>query len=110
MSIPTGERYPAFSLSPQKRKDKILAALTAQVEGREPVLMIYEDLQWSDPTTRESLDLLIQHVPRLRLLLLITFRPEFSPQWVGGPAGDACYPQPPASAATRGDDRPCDWR
>jgi predicted ATPase len=85
MSIPTGERYPALSLSPQKRKDKILAALTAQVEGREPVLMIYEDLQWSDPTTRESLDLLIQHVPRLRLLLLITFRPEFSPQWVGGP-------------------------
>jgi class 3 adenylate cyclase len=88
MSIPTGERYPALSLSPQKRKDKILAALKAQVEGlsvREPVLMIYEDLQWSDPTTRESLDLLIHHVPRLRILLIITFRPEFSPPWVGGP-------------------------
>ena len=60
----------------------------AQVEGlaaRQPVLMVFEDAHWSDPTTRESLDLLIERVPTLRLLVIITFRPEFTPLWVGRP-------------------------
>ena len=88
LSIPTGIRYPALTLTPQKRKEKTLAGLIAQVEGlsaREPVLMVYEDVHWSDPTTRESLDLLVDRVPRLRLLVIITFRPEFKPPWVGRP-------------------------
>jgi class 3 adenylate cyclase len=88
LSIPTGERYPALSLTPQKRKEKTLRALAAQAEGlavRQPVLMIFEDVHWSDPTTRELLDLLIERVPALRLLVVITFRPEFSPPWVGRP-------------------------
>jgi predicted ATPase len=49
------------------------------------VLILWEDVQWSDPTTRESLELLIDHVPTLRVLVIITFRPEFSPPWVGRP-------------------------
>jgi class 3 adenylate cyclase/predicted ATPase len=88
LSIPTGTRYPALTLTPQKRKEKTLAGLVAQVEGlsaREPVLMVFEDVHWSDPTTRESLDLLIDRVPTLRVLLIITFRPEFTPPWVGRP-------------------------
>jgi class 3 adenylate cyclase len=86
LSLPTGERYPALNFTPQKRKEKTLQALISQVEGlalRQPVLMIFEDLHWSDPATREFLDLLIERVPRLRLLVLITYRPEFSPAWVG---------------------------
>ena len=66
LSIPTGERYPALNLTPQKRKEKTLQALLAQAEGlavRQPVLMIFEDVHWSDPTTRELLDLLIDRVP-----------------------------------------------
>jgi class 3 adenylate cyclase len=54
LSIPTGDRYPALVYTPQKRKERILTALVAQLDGlsrREPVLMIYEDLHWSDPTT-----------------------------------------------------------
>ena len=47
--------------------------------------MVYEDMHWSDPTTRESLDLLIDRVPTLRVLAIITFRPEFAPPWVGHP-------------------------
>ena len=65
LAVPTGERYPPLNLTPQKRKEKTLAALTAQVEGlsaREPVLMVYEDVHWSDPTTRESLDLLVDRL------------------------------------------------
>jgi predicted ATPase len=62
--------------------------LVSQVEGLssiEPVLMVFEDVHWSDPTTRESLDLLVDRVPRLPVLLVITFRPEFAPPWVGRP-------------------------
>ena len=60
----------------------------AQVEGlaaRQPVLMVLEDVHWSDPTTRELLDLLIDRVPTLRVLVIITFRPEFTPPWIGRP-------------------------
>jgi len=88
LSIPTGDRYPALTLAPQKRKEKTLQALVVQAEGlavRHPVLMIFEDVHWSDPTTREFLDLLIDRVPALRVLVIITFRPEFSPAWIGRP-------------------------
>jgi predicted ATPase len=88
LSIPTGDRYPPLNLTPQKRKEKTLHAQVAQVEGlaaRQPVLMVFEDVHWSDPTTRESLDLLIDRVSTLRVLVIITFRPEFTPPWVGHP-------------------------
>jgi class 3 adenylate cyclase len=88
LSIPTGERYPPLNLTPQKRKEKTLLAQLAQVEGlaaQQPVLMVFEDVHWSDPTTRESLDLLIERVPILRVLVIITFRPEFTPSWIGRP-------------------------
>ena len=60
----------------------------AQVEGlaaRHPVLMVFEDTHWIDPTTRESLDLIIDRVPALRVLVVVTFRPEFTPPWIGRP-------------------------
>ena len=88
LSIPTGDRYPPLNLTPQQRKEKTLQARLAQVEGlarRQPVLIIYEDLHWSDPSTRESLDLLVDRVPALRVLIVITFRREFVPTWVGLP-------------------------
>jgi class 3 adenylate cyclase len=86
LSIPTGDRYPPMSLTPQKRKEKTLYAQLAHVEGlaaRQPVMMVWEDVHWSDPTTRELLDLLVDRVATLRVLLIITFRPEFIPPWVG---------------------------
>src|ERR1700730_14550251 len=88
LSIPTGDRYPQLNLSPQKRKEKTLRAQLAQIEGlaaRQPVLMVFEDVHWSAPTTLESLDLLIDRVLLLRVLVIITFRPEFTPPWVGRP-------------------------
>jgi predicted ATPase len=88
LSIPTGDRYPPLNLTPQKRKEKTLHAQLAQVEGlaaQQPVLMLWEDVHWSDPTTRESLDLLIDRVATPRGLVIITFRPEFTPPWVGRP-------------------------
>jgi class 3 adenylate cyclase/tetratricopeptide (TPR) repeat protein len=86
LSIPTGDRYPALDLTPEKRKEKTLHVGLAQIEGltaHRPVLMVYEDVHWSDPTTREWLDLLIDRVPALRILVIITFRLEFTAPWVG---------------------------
>jgi class 3 adenylate cyclase len=88
LSIPTGNRYPALDLTPQRRKEKTLRAQLAQVEGLaacQPVVVVYEDVHWSDPTTRESLDLLVDTAPTLRVLVIITFRPEFTRPWVGRP-------------------------
>jgi predicted ATPase len=88
LSLPIGERYPPLNLTPQKQKEKTLRALVAQVEGlalRQPLLMLFEDAQWSDPTSLELLDLIIDRAPALPLLLIVTFRPEFAAQWMGRP-------------------------
>jgi class 3 adenylate cyclase/tetratricopeptide (TPR) repeat protein len=88
MSIPTGGRYRPLNLSPQKQREKTLYALLAHVEGlsaRKAVLMVFEDVHWSDPTTRELLDLIVERVTTLPVLLILTFRPEFHPLWVGRP-------------------------
>jgi predicted ATPase len=49
----------------------------------QPVLAVYEDVHWIDPTTLELLDLVVERVRHLRAFLLITFRPEFNPPWTG---------------------------
>ena len=48
-----------------------------------PVLELYEDVHWIDPSTLELLDLLIERVRQLPVLVLLTFRPEFQPPWTG---------------------------
>jgi class 3 adenylate cyclase len=86
LGIETGERYPAPALSPQRQKQRTLEVLIDQVEGlavRQPVLAMYEDLHWVDPTTLEALDLLVERVQRLPVLVLITFRPDFVSPWIG---------------------------
>ena len=85
LSIPTEGRYPSLELTPQKRREKTLQALMAQLEGlaRQPTLMVFEDVHWIDATSLELLSLVVDRAPKLPLLLLVTFRPEFSPPWVG---------------------------
>jgi class 3 adenylate cyclase/tetratricopeptide (TPR) repeat protein len=88
LSIPTGERYQPLNLSPQESKEKTLRILLAQVEGmaaRQPVAMVFEDVHWSDPTSLELLDMTIDRITSLPVLLIITFRPEFTPPWIGRP-------------------------
>ncbi|WP_439392267.1 BTAD domain-containing putative transcriptional regulator [Bradyrhizobium sp. PMVTL-01] len=88
LSVPTGNRYPPLDLTPQKQKEKTLRALLTQLEGlaaREPVLVLFEDVHWIDPTSLELLDLTVDRVPALPVLLIITFRPEFVPPWIGRP-------------------------
>lgn len=86
LSIPIGDQYPTLGVTPHQKKEKTLEALLRQIElrGREhPMLMVYEDAHWSDPTSCELLDLIVSRVANLPVLLLITFRPEFQPPWSG---------------------------
>jgi predicted ATPase len=46
---------------------------------------VFEDAHWIDPTSRELLDLTVERVHRLPVLLIVTFRPEFQPPWIGQP-------------------------
>jgi len=88
LSLSAAERWPTLNLSPQRKKAKTFEALLRQIEllaQQQPVLMIYEDVHWIDPTSRELLDLTMERVPRLPILLLMTFRPEFQPPWIGLP-------------------------
>ncbi len=73
---------------PQRRRGQVLSALLGQltsVAQRAPVLMVFEDAHWSDPTSLELLSLIVEHLQSLPILLLITFRPDFQPPWAGQP-------------------------
>ncbi|MBV8334811.1 MAG: AAA family ATPase, partial [Alphaproteobacteria bacterium] len=76
--------HPQPELGPQQRKEAMLAALLAQLDGlarEQPVLMLFEDLHWIDPTSLELLTAIVNRVQRLPVLLLATARPEFTPPW-----------------------------
>ena len=80
MSLSGSERHPLPSLSPQRKKEQTLEALIRQLEGlarRLPVVVVFEDAHWIDPTSRELLDLTVERVRSLPVLLIVTFRPEF---------------------------------
>jgi tetratricopeptide (TPR) repeat protein len=88
LSLSGSERFPPLDLSPQRKKVRTLAALLRRLDGLargQPVLMIFEDLHWTDPTSREFLDLVLARIDCLPALLVATFRPEFQPPWTGQP-------------------------
>ena len=88
LSLPNDGRYPALNMDPQQRRQKTLEALTAQVEAlsrQKPVLMIFEDAHWTDPTSIETFGRVVDRVRSLPVLLIVTFRPEFEPPWIGQP-------------------------
>jgi class 3 adenylate cyclase len=88
LSLPTSERHPLSNLSPQRKKERTLEALIRHLEvlaRQHPVVMVFEDAHWIDPTSRELLDLTVERVRSLPVLLIVTFRPEFQPPWIGQP-------------------------
>ena len=88
LSLPHDGRHPTLELAPQQRRQKTLEALTAQLEvlsQSQPVLMIFEDVHWVDPTSLEALGRTVDRLRTLGVLLIITFRPEFEPPWIGRP-------------------------
>ncbi len=86
LSLPLSDRYAPLQFSPQRKKEKTLDALIrylASVAESRPVLLIFEDIHWIDPTSRELLDLLIKGIEHLPILVIATFRPEFQSPWSG---------------------------
>jgi class 3 adenylate cyclase/predicted ATPase len=88
MSLPNDGRYSALEASPEQRRQKTLAALGVQLETlarSSPVLTIVEDAHWADPTSLEAFGRTVGRIPNLRVLMIMTFRPEFEAPWVGQP-------------------------
>ncbi len=86
LSLKPDGRYPAIDLAPPQRRQRTLHALVAQIEALtsiHPMLMIFEDAQWSDPTSLEALSRIVDRIRTLRALLIVTFRPEFDAPWIG---------------------------
>src|SRR5215831_432684 len=88
LSLPNDGRYPTLELDPQQRRQETLEALTAQLEAlaqAKPVLMIFEDVHWIDPTSLEAVGRTVDRLRTLVVLLIVTFRLEFEPSWIGRP-------------------------
>ncbi len=88
LSLPSDGAGHLTDLSPQKRKEATLLALLASLRdlaAKRPVLVVFEDLHWIDPTSLELLAMTIHRLPEMRVLLLITTRPEFTPPWPNHP-------------------------
>jgi class 3 adenylate cyclase/predicted ATPase len=88
LSLPAASRYPLPPSTPQRRREKTFEAMLQQLEAlarQKPVLMVFEDLHWIDPSSRELLDRTIERIVSLPVLLVATFRPEFVPPWSGLP-------------------------
>ena len=88
LSLPNDGRYPQLDLTPQQRRQKTLEALTSQLAElarHSQVLMIFEDAHWTDPTSLEVFGRVVDRIQTLRVLLIVTFGPEFDPPWIGQP-------------------------
>src|SRR6202030_3836405 len=86
LSLPNDGRYPALELAPEQRRQRVLEALISQLAGlarQQPVLMIFEDAHWVDPTSLEVLGRTVDRIKTLPALLIVTFRTEFNAPWVG---------------------------
>jgi class 3 adenylate cyclase len=84
LGVPASKLYPTPELSPERRRERTLEALVAMLRSLavlQPLLVVFEDLHWSDPSTLEVLGRLIEEAPNARLMLLLTFRPSFEPPW-----------------------------
>jgi class 3 adenylate cyclase len=88
LSVPANGRYPALAVSPQQKREMTLTALLDQLDSlaaQAPVLIVFEDVHWIDPTSLDLLDRMVARVANLPVLLVVTVRPEFQPTWVGQP-------------------------
>ncbi len=85
LSLPNDGRYPLLELTPRQRRERTMDALIRRSEalsGSVPVLVVLEDAQWADPTSLEVFGRLMKWIASHRVLLIVTFRPEFDPPWI----------------------------
>jgi class 3 adenylate cyclase/predicted ATPase len=86
LSLANDGRHRAQELSAEQRRQRTLEALSTQLAAlahQQPVLMIFEDAHWTDPTSLEVLGRTVDRIKTLPALMIVTFRPEFNAPWVG---------------------------
>jgi tetratricopeptide (TPR) repeat protein len=86
--LPSADLAPPLDVTPQRKKEETFEAWLRQVEGlcrQQPVLMVFEDIHWIDPSSRELADRTIERIANWPVLLVGTFRPEFQPTWTERP-------------------------
>jgi class 3 adenylate cyclase/tetratricopeptide (TPR) repeat protein len=86
LGFPAPSGYPQVPAAPQRKREATFAALIGQLRTlapRRPVLIVFEDAHWADSSSLELLDRIVEEAGRLPLFVVITFRPEFAPPWVG---------------------------
>ncbi len=86
LSLPGGERLSEIEPDPERRRAQIFTALLHQLEGltrRQPLICVFEDMHWADPSTKEFVERLVEWIPSRPVLVLITSRPEFASPWTG---------------------------
>ena len=85
LSIPFGQRYPPLQINEQVQKQRTMDALLEQLvllSIRGPVLVVFEDAHWIDPTSLELISAVVRRVADLRAMVIVTHRPEFAPPWL----------------------------
>ena len=88
LSLPNDGRYPLLELAPRQRRERTMDALIRQPEALSrsvPLLMVFEDAHWADPTSLELFGRLVNRIASHRILLIVTFRPEFEAPWIEQP-------------------------
>jgi serine/threonine protein kinase/tetratricopeptide (TPR) repeat protein len=88
VALPVSEHSPHLRLAPQRQKEETMAALAALAvhqEWQSPVLVMVEDLHWADPSTLQLLGFLLEPLSRLRVLWVLSARPEFRMSWAPPP-------------------------
>jgi class 3 adenylate cyclase/tetratricopeptide (TPR) repeat protein len=86
LSVPTDDRYSKLEYSPQRKKQKMFEALNRRLAGlarTNPVLLLFEDAHWADPSTLELLETTMDRLAELSALLVLSYRPEFTAPWIG---------------------------
>ncbi|MGH7155721.1 MAG: AAA family ATPase, partial [Acetobacteraceae bacterium] len=86
LGLPAADPQAPFALGAEEQKRRTVQALLDQLLGlarQRPVLLLLEDAHWLDPTTYELMSEVILHIATHRVLLLVTFRPEFQHGWSG---------------------------
>jgi len=88
LGLPAEQRHPSLPEDPKRRRELTLLTLVDQLEGlarRHPVLLLFEDAHWADSTSLELLDRIVECLPHLPVLLVMTCRPEYASPWLGRP-------------------------
>ena len=88
LMLPADERYPVPLGTPAQKREMVLSACLDRFESlavQGPVVILFEDIHWIDPTSLDLLDRMIALIAQLPVLMIVTMRPEHQPIWVGQP-------------------------